>query len=180
MKKYICPVCNKEFFAVISQKRIVCSIKCASIFTKKKHKTIMRRLWKNPTYRKRMCKERKERWQCPEYRKHMSEVHKGCVGEKSPSWKGGKISNGAGYILIYKSNHPYPNHSDKKYVFEHRLIMEKKLRRYLKPEEKIHHIDGNGTNNQIKNLMLCANASEHAKFHYLNHPRNKNGQFLKS
>jgi hypothetical protein len=43
--------------------------------------------------------------------------------------------------------------------------MEKHLGRYLKPEEVVHHIDGNTHNDEISNLKVFKNNSEHAKHH---------------
>jgi len=94
-------------------------------------------------------------------------------GEKHYHWKGGKIKNWAGYIETYQPNHPFC--SKRKYVKEHRLVMEKYLKRFLKPTEVVHHKNGNITDNRIKNLKLCSKSSEHNKFHLI--PRNKLGQF---
>ncbi len=84
-------------------------------------------------------------------------------GDKSSLWKGGRVKNSKGYILIYKPNHPYPH--IRKYVYEHRLVMEKHLGRYLTKKEVVHHINGIVNDNRIENLMLFANLSEHFKYH---------------
>jgi len=36
----------------------------------------------------------------------------------------------------------------------HRHIMESKLKRELRPNEHIYHLDGNSTNNDIDNLII--------------------------
>ena len=59
---------------------------------------------------------------------------------------------GRKYKLIHKPNHP--NSTKAGYVREHRLKMEEKLGRYLKPTEVVHHIDGNSLNNSIGNLEI--------------------------
>jgi len=41
------------------------------------------------------------------------------------------------------------------YVFEHHLVMEQSIGRFLKMHELVHHIDGNRLNNDISNLYLC-------------------------
>jgi hypothetical protein len=43
--------------------------------------------------------------------------------------------------------------------------MEKFLGRHLTLEERVHHIDGNKTNNNVENLRLFASSSEHKKLH---------------
>ena len=43
---------------------------------------------------------------------------------------------------------------DGKLVFEHKLVMEKKLGRKLLPGESVHHRDGNRSNNHPDNLEL--------------------------
>lgn len=84
-------------------------------------------------------------------------------GEDSPHWKGGRILYADGYIYIYSSNHPYKDSHG--YVFEHRLIVEKEIKRYLLPSEHIHHINGNKQDNRIENLKILTN-SEHLKLHW--------------
>jgi hypothetical protein len=50
---------------------------------------------------------------------------------------------------------------------EHRLIMEKHLKRRLKRNEVVDHINGNKNDNRIRNLRVMS-LSEHTKMHYLN------------
>lgn len=78
------------------------------------------------------------------------------VGEKSAHWKGGKTISSQGYVLVTTK--------DGKQVLEHRLVMEKKLKRKLRNDEHVHHINQIKTDNRIKNLQRLT-ASEHSKLH---------------
>lgn len=75
-----------------------------------------------------------------------------------PAWKGGRTII-SGYVYIYSPEHP--NRTKDKYVCEHRLVMEKKLGRYLKKEEVVHHINHNRLDNSIENLMLLPSTGKH-------------------
>jgi len=90
------------------------------------------------------------------------EASKRNSGKNNPAWVGGRVYTSFGYIWVHIPGHPNP--SSKNYVFEHRLIMEKHLGRYLRPGEVCHHVNGIRDDNRIENLMLFANDSDHAKF----------------
>jgi hypothetical protein len=85
----------------------------------------------------------------PELRKAFSK-HKS--GKEHPMWNGGKTVNSQGYVLIHTPEHPHC--SKRGYVREHRLVMEKKLGRYLEPNEVVHHKNGKKDDNRIENLEL--------------------------
>ena len=87
-------------------------------------------------------------------------------GEKHWHWKG-KTIDSHGYVLINKRNHPRATGNGSKYVKEHWLVMEKYLGRYLKPEEIVHHINGNRRDNRLRNLVLFKNQSEHMRHHHV-------------
>lgn len=82
-------------------------------------------------------------------------------GMKPHNWKGGRI-NHKGYIYIFKPNHP--NSSQTGYILEHRLVMETSIGRCLKPNEIVHHKDGNRLNNDISNLVLTIRAKHKMGF----------------
>jgi hypothetical protein len=87
---------------------------------------------------------------------------KGNKKEKCINYKDGtQIING--YISVTIPEHP---HADKKgRVYQHRLVMEEKIGRYLLPEEVVHHIDEDKQNNHPDNLMLFDNDAEHHRHH---------------
>jgi hypothetical protein len=88
----------------------------------------------------------------------------GLAREKNPRWNNGRRTYN-GYYALLKKEHPFADHAG--YVYEHRLVMEKIIGRYLRPEEQIHHINGNKKDNTVKNLLLFTNASEHTEHHQL-------------
>ena len=78
------------------------------------------------------------------------------------NWKGGVIKSGEGYIAVYSPNHPFKQ--GKGYVLKHRLVMGKKLKRYLTPIEVVHHINGIRKDNRIENLWLFPSNKEHISY----------------
>lgn len=84
-------------------------------------------------------------------------------GYKSPHWKGGRYSHADGYIYLYAPNHPYKNKDG--YVFEHRLVIENYLQRFLSKDEHIHHKNGIKNDNRLENLKIFSN-SQHLKYEW--------------
>ena len=85
---------------------------------------------------------------------------------KNGNWKNGKLITN-GYIYVLNRNHPFANVIG--YVAEHRLVMEKKIGRFLTKTEVIHHQDRNKKNNNIENLVLFPTDKEHRRYHLLNY-----------
>ena len=94
---------------------------------------------------------------CPKMVRRTSERCHECsgknrTGEKSATWTGGRV-NKKGYIMIYVPEHPRASNNGG-YVFEHILVMENKLGRYLEQDENVHHLYGIKDDNNIENLEL--------------------------
>jgi len=149
-----CDWCDKEFirnyFWAKSQKHHFCSRKCWIEW--KKENSFGK---DNPFYGKRHSRESID--------KFLRKIGDSRRGSGNTNWNGGRIKNDSGYILVYQPEHPF--RSREKYVREHRLVMEKHLGRYLKPEEVVHHINFIRDDNRIENLMLFKNNREHGAFH---------------
>ena len=63
-----------------------------------------------------------------------------------------KPENTNGYNWVYLPDHPKAMSNG--YIYEHRLVMEQFLGRFLKDSEQVQHKDGNAQNNNIGNLEL--------------------------
>lgn len=83
----------------------------------------------------------------------------------NPNWKGGRRDHSDGYIMRYYPDHPRAK-GNNGYVYEHILIMEDYLGRYVTREEAVHHINEKKNDNRIENLELLLN-SEHTSYHKL-------------
>ena len=58
----------------------------------------------------------------------------------------------------------HPNKTQGDYVYEHRIVVEKQIGRFLHNFEPVHHINGIKDDNRIKNLMAFANNGSHSRF----------------
>ena len=69
-------------------------------------------------------------------------------GESHPKWKGGVGDDGA-YRAVRRNGRK---------IRQHRVIAEQALQRPLTPHEVVHHIDGDGRNNALRNLQVMPKA----------------------
>lgn len=83
-------------------------------------------------------------------------------GKRAYGWKGGRKQRKDGYWLIFMPGHHLANKSG--YVTEHRFVWEQHNGRPLLPDEHVHHIDGNRSNNSPENLIALTK-NEHSKLH---------------
>lgn len=76
-----------------------------------------------------------------------------CTNTRRPDYGTGRYKKN-GYIMIFQKGHPRTSGKGKNYVFEHIVVMEKYLGRYLKADENVHHKNGVKDDNRITNLEL--------------------------
>jgi DNA-binding transcriptional MerR regulator len=81
------------------------------------------------------------------------------AGENNPSWRGGRVIDKDGYVLVKSPDHPRRDRHG--YVREHRLVMEARLGRLLTETEVVHHRDGGKQNNSPDNLEVFDTNGRH-------------------
>lgn len=173
-----CKYCKKEIVKTHKTKTTFCSISCS----KRYYWGLSNSPYRTKEYITNLSLKTKERWKIKGHPKGMKgkkhseetkiklkEKRKFRVGDKAPSWKGGKQKI-HGYIKIHNPTHPYCD--SKGYVFEHRLVMEKKLGRYLKRNEIPHHINGIRDDNRSENLVVLL-VNKHSSLHATNQFKNQ-------
>jgi endogenous inhibitor of DNA gyrase (YacG/DUF329 family) len=179
MIKKICFICHNDYEVFPSRDKITkyCSIKCrriaVSILREKKIRVYCSQC------HKLIIKIPSKKWHtnfCNNNCKAIFQSQKLC-GNKSYGWRGG-IKYDRDRKLIYAPTHPKSDSG--KYCYEYHLIMEKHLGRYLNDDEVVHHIDGDVTNNSIKNLQVLTRIA-HARIHNKgeNNPRYIDGRRMK-
>lgn len=178
----VCGVCNKEFQAInyrlLHGRDKYCSRACrgkSPEFKEQLAKMIETRRrnarTKHPKWRegKRVCLDCDKiininSSRCRECQpiSQKGATREGIAGDKNYNWNGGKTLSKEGYILVNSPYHPYKNNHG--YVREHRLVMERSINRFLLPDEEVHHLNGNKTDNRASNLIILSKV-DHARLH---------------
>jgi hypothetical protein len=79
-----------------------------------------------------------------------------------PCWKGGRRVDKHGYVEVFAPLHPLAK-APSGYVFEHRLVMEVVLGRYLSSLEVVDHRDNHPRHNSPDNLRFYATNADHLR-----------------
>jgi hypothetical protein len=89
------------------------------------------------------------------------------TGSRNAAFAGGRRVDLDGYAIVTApAGHPHAAYLKGKNlgrIREHRLVMEQKLGRYLRPEEVVDHIDGLTLHNAPDNLRVFASNGEHLR-----------------
>lgn len=81
--------------------------------------------------------------------------------ENHPRWKNGRKKE-RGYRMILQHSHPSADSNG--YIYEHRLIVEKQIGRYLYHWETVHHVNEIRDDNRPQKLMAFISKSAHKRF----------------
>lgn len=110
-----------------------------------------------------MCEAHYQRWKKHGDVNASRPITKSKFGSENGRWNGGIVDDGRGRKLVYVPDHPYPNYCGT-HVYRYRLVMEKKLGRYLYPSEIVHHKNGIVDDDRPENLEVMTQ-SNHCKTH---------------
>lgn len=147
-KKHNCLICRKEFYIPLSDHRLkqgtiikYCSRECMGIGMRTRQLIKCKYCEKEfETTRNKFCS------------------HKCAIEHKKENYNH-KTYKENGYNVLFINGY-----NKKGNVKEHRLIMENHLKRKLKPNEVVHHINEIKTDNRLENLKVMT-ISEHSKYH---------------
>jgi hypothetical protein len=129
-----CEVCGKIFRGRSNMKLFTCSSRCSGIR-------------KTGVKRPGIGLKARATW--------IANGNKQACGPDDPRFLGRKLCNGYYWVWCEERS---------EYVAEHRLVMSRYLRRNLTPQEIVHHINRDKTDNRLENLELMSKA-EHMEEH---------------
>lgn len=151
-----CAVCGTEFYrqpAYIKQGRLLCSRQC-------------NRKWQARNQVTNTCEQCGRPFQVRPSETFFKYCDRQCYELGRVVRPTGRMHNGKhvrvndkGYVLVWEPEHP--NKSQEGWQFEHRLVVEQALGRYLVSAEQVDHINQIKADNRIENLQVL-DASTHS------------------
>lgn len=134
-------------------------VKCAGIQLGKKRRGKNHPMWKN--HKSRHCLDCNKKLGLRNFYQKTKRCNK-CEGIHRKKQKQGKRIKD-GYVTIYTPTHP--NATKEGRVYEHRLVVERILKRKLTKKERVHHINFVRNDNKKENLFCCKNNRKHLLTH---------------
>jgi hypothetical protein len=151
-----CKVCGTEFYrqpAYIKQGRMLCGPEC-------------NKKWQARNQTTKTCRQCGTEFVVRPSETFFQYCKRACYDLGRVKRPLGRMHNGKqvrlntfGYVLLWEPEHP--NKSQGGWQFEHRLVVEQALGRYLSSAEQVDHINQNKTDNRIENLQVL-DASSHS------------------
>lgn len=150
--EFACAMCKRTFYrapAQIDRGRQYCSVKCADA-SKIKGSTVKscaycgEAMYCKPSQVMRLFCSR-ECYTEGQIRRPLERTHNGRRARMTDD----------GYVYVYEPDHPKAHHG---WVFEHRLVVEQSIGRYLEFDEHVHHKNGVKDDNRLENLEVMAKA----------------------
>lgn len=144
-----CKSCGKEFYPSASAGQMYCSRDCKDNGGRKYAPRQCEFCGADFTYRagsRKFCS--RDCWTKAQYRRPLGRFHNG---------KPAVVDNN-GYVRVFEPSHPKATRGG--WVFEHRLVVEGIVGRYLDRDEEVHHINHVRHDNSPGNLQLMS-AQEH-------------------
>lgn len=161
-----CKQCDKQ---LMGQQKSFCSRKCMGIAISIKKRGIYffdRSGMKHSDQTKAKLKIKRKGKTPALGMKHTEEtknrIRESCIKTMG---RNGRNLTVEGYIKINCNDREHPYKDKRGYVLEHRLVCENVIGRFLLPKERIHHINGNITDNRKENLYITS-PSMHNKIHW--------------
>lgn len=155
-----CKECEKKFDAPKHKHRQFCSNNCHIKFMIRKRDKGKRIWWQCPICKKKFWWIKAE----AKRRKYCSPKCQAVGASLRLRGKNRKEKVLKREVRIYENSVRIYDRGRRKLLY--RYLMEQKLGRELRTNEHVHHIDMNRNNNDIENLWLYGNPSEHIKGHH--------------